>query len=259
MRVVLAAGLASSLVGACVVSSDDDAGDGGQVCAPGDTQTCECTNGDTGSRTCTASGRGYGSCSCDGGAGGSASVGAGGMAGATGGTAGTGSGGMQAEGGAATAGGAGGEPSMGAGGLGEGGAQQGGASGAGGGGADTTDFITPCDACASELDSCMSEYNSCLGEDICFGTGDDAGEYGCMLECIQAVRRDDDADFISTTEMADCADFCQSGGSSGWSAGLDGTTRDLFDCLAGGEVVPASPWDAPAATNCTAECFGAGT
>jgi len=253
LRVVLAAGLAGSLVGACVVSSDDDGDDGGQVCTPGDTQACECTDGEMGSRVCTASGRGYGSCDCDGGAGGSVGAGAGGMASTTGGT--TSTGGMPAQGGAAPAGGAAGETSTG--GSGEGGGDQGGAGGEGGGG-DMTDFITPCNTCASALAACEDEFEACDAAEICSGSGADNGEYGCMLECVQELRRDDEDDFITTTEMATCAAFCESG-SGGWSAGLDGTTRDLFDCLAGGEVVPASPWDAPAATNCTAECFGAGS
>jgi hypothetical protein len=161
---------------------------------------------------------------------------------------------MDGEGGAPEAGGAAGAVAMGG-----AGGEQGSAGGAGGegGGGDVTDFITPCTECASDLGDCSTELDACLADDTCGGQGEDLGEFQCMLECIQLIRRDDDADFIATSEMPDCADIC-AGPGGGWSQGLDATTTDLFDCLAGGEVVPASPWDAPAADNCTSACFGAG-
>jgi len=264
-------GLTALAIGACTVESggsDDD-------CTPGKVASCKCSDGKTGEHVCKESGSGWESCSCSGsaGSGSGGNAGKGGYAGTTGsagkagsatsggsgGYGGTGRGGYggadvgaagAGEGGVAAAmGGNGGEPAS------TGGAGVG-AGGAGAGGTDGSEFFAACNSCAGII--CDTELEACSEDATCFGaTDDDLGEYGCMLDCIDAKRAESSNEFISASDVSVCAESC-AGTGSGWSKGLAAETRDVFDCLADGTVTPGSAWSAPTNNNCTAECFGAG-
>ena len=239
-------GLAALAVGACTVESsggdDDDAAAGsGGTAGKGGSGGATSNAGKAGSAT-NAGTAGYGT--------------TGGSAGRyTGGAPGAGEGGVPASqggnGGEPASADNGGEPAS-------AGAATAGAStgGAGAGGTDPSEFFAACNSCAGII--CDTELEACSEDATCFGaTDDDLGEYGCMLDCIDAKRAESPKEFIPSSEMSVCAQSC-AGTGSGWSKGLSDLTRDVFDCLADGTVTPGSPWSAPTNNNCTNECFGAG-
>jgi hypothetical protein len=238
----------------CVVESSDSNSDEG--CSPGNQRSCKCGS-QSGNQTCNSDGDGFSTCDCSGSGTGGSSPGSGG----------SGTGGSSDDEDAAASGGTTSE-----GGPGTGGASTGGAAADGGepdataaddGGAGdaapdapVVNFTDECLACAQVV--CEDELDACALSDVCFPEAD-SGELVCMLDCMNLDREASDRGFVGVAAVEECGTVVCATQGAGWPNGVDPTTSDLVDCLAGRpDWFQQDAWQTPAVSNCTNECFGAG-
>lgn len=219
----------------CVAANDDD--ETSRDCAPNEQQMCECDNGDQGTQVCNSAGSAFSPCDCDG-------------SDPDGGSNGNMNAGM--DGGSADAS-----------------ADRDGGGSADGGGSDAgmVDFFNQCSLCAEQEGTCAAELEACLASEGTCGEGAELGDYGCVLTCVDIKRNASGGALLSGAEVRDCVeDIC--GISNDWPDGADPTLEPLLDCLAGNSTwagmsladggLQPGKWAAPAADNCSSECFGAG-
>jgi hypothetical protein len=117
-------------------------------------------------------------------------------------------------------------------------------------------FTDECLTCAQLV--CEDELDACALSDVCFPDAD-SGELVCMLECMNLDRAASPRSFVGVAAVEECGTLVCASQDAGWPNGVDPTTSDLIDCLAGRpDWFQQDAWQPPAVGNCTNECFGAG-